>query len=75
MPTSLDPQQVTIVALLFAIGAAGLKKLWVFGWTYAEKDQDLQEMTTDRDFWRDTALASLTHVDKLVEGDVQKAKE
>ena len=72
---NLTPEQISIIGLLFAIGAAGLKKLWVFGWTYSEKDEDLTDMTKDRDFWRDTALASLTHVDKLVEGDAQKAKE
>ena len=71
---NLDPQQITVIALLFAIGGAGLKKLWVFGWTYAEKDKALAEMTTDRNFWRDTALASLTHVDRLVDGDAKKAR-
>ena len=64
---TLDPQQVTIIALLFAIGAAGLKKLWVFGWIYAEKVKDLGEMTKDRNFWRDIALQSMGHVDKAIE--------
>lgn len=60
---ALDPQQVTIIALLFALGAAGLKKLWVFGWTYAEKVRDLYDMTVDRNFWRDIALKSMGHTD------------
>jgi hypothetical protein len=64
---TLDPQQITIIALLFAIGAAGLKKLWVFGWTYADKVNDLVGMTKDRDFWRDTALRSMGHTDRAIE--------
>lgn len=63
----LDPNQTTIVGLLLALGAAGLKKLWVFGWTYADKVKDLADMTTDRNFWRDTALKSLVHVDQALE--------
>lgn len=71
---NLDPQQVTIVALLFAIGGAGLRKLWVFGWVYSERDNDLVEMTKDRNFWRDTALASLGHVEQAIEV-AKKAKD
>jgi len=52
----IDPTQVTIVGLLLAIGAAGLKRLWVFGWTYSEA-------AADRDFWRDTALKAMGHTD------------
>lgn len=63
----LDPQQVTIVALLFAIGAAGLKKLWVWGWAYSE-------MERDRDFWRTTALQSLGHTEKALDVAERKAK-
>lgn len=60
---TLDSNQLTIVGVLTAIGLAGLKRLWVFGWTYTEKDKDLTEMTEDRNFWRDTALQSMGHVD------------
>ena len=63
----LDPQQTTVVALLLAIGGAGVLKQWVFGWVYREKDDDLQEMTKDRDFWRDTALKALGHTDKALD--------
>jgi len=62
----LTTEQITIIGLLLAIGGAGLKKLWVFGWTYADKVKDLAEMTADRDFWRDTALKSMVHTDKAI---------
>jgi hypothetical protein len=67
VPISLDPQQVTLVTVLFAIGAAGLRRLWVFGWTYADKVIDLAEMTKDRNFWRDMALNLLETNDKAIE--------
>jgi hypothetical protein len=62
----LDPQQTTVIALLLAIGAAGVAKQWVFGWVYASKERDLSDMTKDRDFWRDTALKSMGHTDKAL---------
>lgn len=64
---SLDPQQVTIVGLLFAIGAAGMRKVWVWGWTLADKEDQLKAMTVDRDFWRDTALRAIGHTDKAID--------
>ena len=64
---SLDPQQVTIVALLFAIGGAGLRKLWVWGWVLEDKKSELAAMTVDRDFWRDTALKAISHTDKAID--------
>lgn len=57
---AIDPQQVTVIAVLFGIGAAGLAKKWVFGWTYAALEKD-------RDFWRDVALKSLGHTDKALD--------
>lgn len=56
---ALTPEQITIIGLLLAIGGAGLKKLWVFGWTYAD-------VVKDRDFWRDTALKSMGHTDRAI---------
>lgn len=64
---SLEAQQITVAALLLAIGGAGLKKLWVWGWTYADRLADIAELKKDRDFWRDTALKALGHVDKALE--------
>lgn len=62
-----DPQQLTVLGVLLAIGAAGLKKLWVWGWTYQEKVDEVVEMTKDRNFWRDTALKAMGHTDKALE--------
>ena len=64
----MQPDQLTLLGLIGAIAAAGLAKLWVFGWTYADKVKDLGEMTIDRNFWRDTALKSMGHVDKALGG-------
>lgn len=64
---NLDPQQVTIVALLFGIGGAGLAKKWVFGWVYAALEDRLLKTEKDRDFWRDTALKALGHADKALD--------
>lgn len=62
-----DPQQVTIIVLLFGIGAAGLAKKWVFGWVYAALEDRLVKTEKDRDFWRDTALTALGHTDKALD--------
>jgi hypothetical protein len=67
MPAGLDPNQITVIALLFGIGAAGLKKLWVFGWVYADKVVENAALAKDRDFWRDIALKSMGHVDKALD--------
>jgi hypothetical protein len=64
----VTPEQWTILGLVGAITTAGLAKLWVFGWTYTDKVKDLGEMTLDRNFWRDTALKSMGHVDKALGG-------
>lgn len=55
----LDPEQLTIVALLLAIGGAGLKRLWVFGWTYEAKAKE-------SDFWRDLYLKGVQITDKAL---------
>ena len=70
-----DAQQVTVAALLFGIGAAGLKKLWVWGWAYAQLQADLAKMEKDRDFWRDTALRSMGHTDKALEVAAQSGRD
>jgi hypothetical protein len=64
----MPAEQWTILGLVSGIAAAGLAKLWVWGWVYADKAKDLADMTTDRNFWRDTALKSLGHVDKALGG-------
>lgn len=56
----MAPEQWTIAGIVVAIASAGLAKLWVFGWTYAD-------MKSDRDFWRSIALKSMGHVDKALE--------
>lgn len=71
----VTPEQLTIVGLLLAIGAAGLAKKWVFGWVYDTLRVDFEkhqlDMTTDRDFWRDTAL-QLMNVNEQAIGVVAK---
>ncbi len=57
---AIDAQQLTVIGLLLAIGAAGLTRKWVFGWVYSEA-------TEDRDFWRDTAIRLMTNVDKAID--------
>lgn len=57
---ALDPSQWTLLTFIVAIGAAGLRQLWVWGWTYAE-------VKKDRDFWRNTALKALGHTDKALD--------
>lgn len=39
-----------------AVVGAGIKKVWVWGWTLKDKDDDLEAMTKDRDFWQDLCL-------------------
>lgn len=67
----LDPQQITVISVLVGLGLAGLRKMWVFGWTYTDKETDLAEMTKDRDFWRDTALKAMGHVDQALGGPAE----
>lgn len=73
----MDPQQITVVALVFGIGAAGLAKKWVFGWIYeaaiASLLKQLADMTADRNFWRDSTLAAMRHTDKAL--DVVQAQK
>jgi hypothetical protein len=64
----LTPEQWTLLGMVSLIAGAGLRRLWVFGWTYADKVKDLSDMTVDRNFWRDTALRSMGHVDKALGG-------
>lgn len=53
-----------IGTLLGTITAAGLARKWVWGY-------QLADMTKDRDFWRDAALASMGITDKAID-TVQK---
>jgi hypothetical protein len=53
---TINAEQITIIGLLLAIGAAGLARKWVFGWVYEQVQKDLVAMTADRNFWRDMAL-------------------
>lgn len=57
----MTPEQWTLFGMVAAIASAGLAKLWVWGWTFFD-------MQKDRDFWRDTALKSMGHVDKALGG-------
>lgn len=56
----MDPNQLTIAGILVAALAAGLAKKWVWGY-------QLVDMTKDRDFWRDAALAALRHTDRALD--------
>ena len=62
----MTPEQYTLLGVAFALAGAGVAKVWVFGWTYIAKVKDLEDMTTDRNFWRDIALKSMTHTDKAL---------
>lgn len=63
----MDPNQLTVAAIAVGLAVAGVGKLWVFGWTYADKVKDLDSMEQDRDFWRDTALKSMGHTDTALD--------
>lgn len=64
----VTPEQLTILGIAITLGVLGRAKVWVFGWVYADKEKALVEMTVDRNFWRDTALKSMGHVDKALGG-------
>lgn len=73
----LTPEQLTIVGLLIAIGAAGLAKKWVFGWVYdslrQDDDERLADMTGDRNFWRDLALQLMNINEHAIDVAAKKA--
>ena len=56
-----------IGTILTAVVVAGIKKVWVWGYQLTDKDDDLAEMTVDRNFWRDTALKAMGHTDKALD--------
>lgn len=58
----LDPVAVlaAIGTILSSVVAAGIKRVWVWGY-------QLADMEEDRDFWRDTALRSLSNADKAID--------
>jgi hypothetical protein len=58
----LNPEQLTIVGLLLAILVGGVRRDWVFGWTYREMADDLTE---DRNYWRSMALRTLGVAEKV----------
>lgn len=64
----MDPIYVIGVmgSIITGVVTAGLKRAWVWGWTYSDKVKDLADMTEDRDFWRNTALKLLQHNDAIV---------
>lgn len=45
----MTPEQIGLVAVLIAIGVAGVARKWVFGWVYDEKVAEAR-------YWRDKAL-------------------
>jgi hypothetical protein len=59
--------QLGVGGLLLVTLLLGHKRLWVFGWILAECEQRLDEMETDRNFWRDVALKSMGHTDKALD--------
>lgn len=62
----MTPEQYTLLGLAAALAGAGVAKIWVFGWTYQAKVKDLEDMTEDRNFWRDIALKSTGLTDRAL---------
>lgn len=60
----MSPEQIGLVAVLIAIGVAGVARKWVFGWVY-------EEMKADRDFWRQRAL-TMTGVAEIATDDAEE---
>lgn len=57
----LTPEQTAAVGgIIVAVVVAGIRKVWVWGWTYASAIEE-------RDFWRATALRSMGHADKAID--------
>lgn len=58
---ALTSEQVVVLAgIIGAVIGAGIRRAWVWGWTYTE-------MRAERDFWRDTALQAMGHTDKAID--------
>lgn len=57
----------------------GFRGWYVFKWVYeaaiASLLKQLELMTTDRDFWRTTALAAMRHTDKALDVVAQKTPD
>jgi hypothetical protein len=57
----LTAEQVVVMAgIITAVVGAGIRRAWVWGWTYTE-------MRDDRDFWRKTALTAMGHTDRAID--------
>lgn len=65
---SIDPIVLFggIGSILGTVVAAGLTQKWVWGYSLRDKQAQLDDMETDRDFWRDIALKLLTVNDKAI---------
>ena len=63
----LDPMVVlaSIGAITTAVIGAGVRKVWVWGWTYVD-------MEKDRDFWRSRALRGASIAEQAI-GTTEKA--
>lgn len=55
-----------IGTILTAVVGTGVKKVWVWGWALKDKQDQLDDMEHDRNFWRDTALRAMGHADKAM---------
>lgn len=58
---------VDAAVVVAAIGALSTGLGWVARRIYLDLRKDLEDMTKDRDYWRDIAHRSMGHTDKLVE--------
>jgi hypothetical protein len=58
---TLTPEQVAALGgILGAVVIAGIRQVWVWGWTY-------KAMVDDRDFWRRHALRSSDLTDRAID--------
>jgi hypothetical protein len=49
-------QKGGMVGLLLAILVGGMKRWWVFGWVYEDKDKQLVEKQRESDMYRELAF-------------------
>lgn len=58
----IDPGAViaAIGSILTAVVGAGVRGVWVFGWTYRQK-------AAESDFWRDAFLRSVGQTDQAIQ--------
>lgn len=65
----VDPAVVAgfLLTLAGGIVGAGIRRVWVFGWTLQDEKTAHAATAKDRDFWRDTALKAIGHTGKAID--------